>query len=89
MMKVYEQITAMKKAATKREAEKKELADVVEQDKLIEIKGKSHDLISSRTELMYRSSPLRSQECLSPSASRGQKDGRQPGNPCQWSPLQT
>lgn len=39
MIKVYEQITAMKKAATKREAEKKEMADVVEQDKLIEIKG--------------------------------------------------
>lgn len=41
MIKVYEQITAMKKAATKREAEKKEMADVVEQDKLIEIKGES------------------------------------------------
>jgi hypothetical protein len=40
MLKVYEQITGMKKAATKRENEKKELADVVEQDRLIEMKGK-------------------------------------------------
>jgi len=39
MLKVYEQITGMKKAATKRENEKKELADVVEQDRLIEMKG--------------------------------------------------
>ena len=41
MIKVFEQITALKKAATKREAEKKELADVVEQEKLIEMKGES------------------------------------------------
>lgn len=43
MLKVYEQITALKKAATKREAEKKEMADVVEQDRLIEAKGKLND----------------------------------------------
>jgi nucleosome binding factor SPN SPT16 subunit len=39
MIKVFEAITALKKTATKREAEKKELADVIEQEKLIEIKG--------------------------------------------------
>lgn len=39
MIKVSETITALKKAATKREAERKELADVVTQEKLIEIKG--------------------------------------------------
>jgi len=39
MIKVFEGITALKKAATKRDAEKKELADVVEQEKLIEMKG--------------------------------------------------
>ena len=39
MLKVYETITGLKKAATKREAERKELADVIEQEKLIEIKG--------------------------------------------------
>jgi nucleosome binding factor SPN SPT16 subunit len=43
MLKVFDQITSLKKAATKREAEKKEMADVVEQDKLIEIKGKLYN----------------------------------------------
>ncbi|SCZ96389.1 BZ3500_MvSof-1268-A1-R1_Chr8-2g10162 [Microbotryum saponariae] len=37
---VHKDITELKKAATKREAERKELADVVEQDRLIELKGK-------------------------------------------------
>lgn len=50
MIKVYEQITAMKKAATKREAEKKEMADVVEQDKLIEIKGECSRQMGSEQE---------------------------------------
>lgn len=50
MIKVYEQITAMKKAATKREAEKKEMADVVEQDKLIEIKGECSQEIGPEQE---------------------------------------
>lgn len=45
MIKVYETITGLKKAATKREAEKKELADVVEQEKLVEMKG---ELLSAR-----------------------------------------
>ena len=40
MIKVYEGITALKKAATKREAERKQFADVVEQEKLVEIKGR-------------------------------------------------
>jgi nucleosome binding factor SPN SPT16 subunit len=48
MLKVYEQITGMKKAATKRENEKKELADVVEQDRLIEMKGKLVMTLSNR-----------------------------------------
>lgn len=39
MLKVYETITGLKKAATKRYAERKELADVIEQEKLVEIKG--------------------------------------------------
>lgn len=39
MNRVYESITAMRKAATKKESEKKELADVVQQDKLVEVKG--------------------------------------------------
>jgi nucleosome binding factor SPN SPT16 subunit len=39
MLKIFEGITNLKKAATKREAERKELADVIEQEKLIEIKG--------------------------------------------------
>lgn len=39
MLKVFEQITALKKAATKREAERKELADVIEQERLVEVKG--------------------------------------------------
>lgn len=40
MLKVYEAITALKKAAVKRETERKELADVIEQEKLIEVKGR-------------------------------------------------
>lgn len=36
---LHKEISDLKKTATKRENERKELADVVEQDKLIEIKG--------------------------------------------------
>ena len=39
MLKIFDSITALKKTAAKREAEKKEMADVVEQDKLIEMRG--------------------------------------------------
>jgi nucleosome binding factor SPN SPT16 subunit len=50
MIKVYENIMALKKAATKREAERKELADVVKQEKLIELRGEAHmDNASRRT----------------------------------------
>ncbi|KAL1410609.1 FACT complex subunit spt16 [Vanrija albida] len=40
LIKVFEQISGLKKAATKREAERKEMADVIEQEKLVEIKGR-------------------------------------------------
>ncbi|WRT64164.1 FACT complex subunit SPT16 [Kwoniella shivajii] len=40
MLKVFDAITALKKTATKREAERKELADVIEQEKLVEVKGR-------------------------------------------------
>ncbi|WWC58713.1 FACT complex subunit SPT16 [Kwoniella dejecticola CBS 10117] len=40
MLKVFDSITALKKTATKREAERKELADVIEQEKLVEVKGR-------------------------------------------------
>lgn len=36
---LVKQITELKKEANKREQEKKEMADVVEQDSLVEIKG--------------------------------------------------
>lgn len=36
---LVKQITELKKEANKREQEKKEMADVVEQDSLIELKG--------------------------------------------------
>ncbi len=36
---IYKQITDLKKEANKREQQKKEMADVIEQDKLIELKG--------------------------------------------------
>ncbi|KAI5451044.1 FACT complex subunit spt16 [Naganishia albida] len=46
MQKVSEQITNLRKAQNKRENDRKELADVVEQEKLIEIKGRRpHKLI--------------------------------------------
>lgn len=38
---IHKEITELKKAAVKKENEKKEMADVVEQDKLAEIKGGS------------------------------------------------
>ncbi|KAK0483168.1 FACT complex subunit SPT16 [Armillaria novae-zelandiae] len=37
---IYKQITDLKKEANKREQQKKEMADVIEQDKLIELKGR-------------------------------------------------
>ncbi|KAF8975981.1 FACT complex subunit spt16 [Entomortierella lignicola] len=40
MSEVYNQILDLKKAAVKKESERKEMADIVEQDKLIEVKGK-------------------------------------------------
>lgn len=40
MLRIFDSITALKKAATKREAERKEMADVIEQEKLLEIKGR-------------------------------------------------
>jgi nucleosome binding factor SPN SPT16 subunit len=40
MARVSEAITNMRKAQNKREMEKRDLADVVEQEKLIELKGK-------------------------------------------------
>nr|ODN93073.1 FACT complex subunit SPT16 [Cryptococcus depauperatus CBS 7841] len=41
MLRIFEAITALKKAAVKREVERKELADVIEQEKLIEVKSRS------------------------------------------------
>jgi nucleosome binding factor SPN SPT16 subunit len=46
MMKVSESITNMRKAQNKREMEKKDLADVIEQEKLIEMKGELIDRAS-------------------------------------------
>lgn len=40
MTEIYNQIMEMKKNAVKKESERKELADIVEQDKLIEVRGK-------------------------------------------------
>ncbi|KAF9107211.1 FACT complex subunit spt16 [Mortierella sp. AM989] len=40
MSEVYNQILELKKTAVKKESERKEMADIVEQDKLIEVKGK-------------------------------------------------
>ncbi|KAI8890085.1 SPT16-domain-containing protein [Backusella circina FSU 941] len=40
MAEIYKNITDMKKEATKKEAERREMADVVEQDNLITVKGR-------------------------------------------------
>ncbi|KAI1312608.1 FACT complex subunit spt16 [Mortierella claussenii] len=40
MSEIYNQILDLKKNAVKKESERKEMADIVEQDKLIEVKGK-------------------------------------------------
>jgi nucleosome binding factor SPN SPT16 subunit len=42
----------LKKAVAKRESEKKEMADLVEQDRLLEIKGKKSYLLSFSLILM-------------------------------------
>jgi len=78
MIKVFESITALKKAATKREAEKKELADVVEQEKLIEMKGERllANLQCANTDC--RSAPICSQRCLPSTSDRGQEGRRKP-----------
>lgn len=39
LSKVSEQITEMRKAQNKKEVEKRDMADVIEQEKLIELKG--------------------------------------------------
>lgn len=40
MTDIYKNITDLKKEAAKKEAERKEMEDIVEQDKLVEIKGR-------------------------------------------------
>lgn len=40
MSEIYRQISELKKMSLKREAEKKDLADIVEQDKLVEVRSK-------------------------------------------------
>jgi nucleosome binding factor SPN SPT16 subunit len=40
MTEIFKNITDLKKEAAKKEAERKEMEDIVEQDKLIEIKGR-------------------------------------------------
>lgn len=45
MSDVFRSIQDMKKNAVKKEMEKKELEDVVEQDSLIEVKSKVFDVI--------------------------------------------
>lgn len=89
MLKVFEQITGLKKAATKREAERKELADVIEQERLVEVKGKL--CLSSRSCGLkadkFRSTSLRAEERLPQATSRGEEDGRESRDPRQWSPI--
>lgn len=45
---IHKEINDLKKAAVKRENERNELADVVEQDRLIEIKGTRYPLSTVR-----------------------------------------
>jgi nucleosome binding factor SPN SPT16 subunit len=40
MTEIYKSISDLKKEAAKKEAERKEMEDIVEQDKLVEIKGR-------------------------------------------------
>ena len=49
---ICKDITDLKKAVAKRESEKKEMADLVEQDRLLEIKGKKSYLLSFSLILM-------------------------------------
>jgi nucleosome binding factor SPN SPT16 subunit len=65
MLKVFEGITALKKTATKREAEKKELADVIEQEKLIELKGSHRAHLTAAKLNVIRSTPLHAETGVS------------------------
>lgn len=55
---IHKEITDLKKAATKKENEKKEMADVVEQDRLIELKGASASLSGVRETWLTSSTVL-------------------------------
>ena len=55
MHKVVEKITDLRKSLTKREQEKKELEDVVEQEKLIEIRSKSNEILDKHHLTLDRS----------------------------------
>jgi nucleosome binding factor SPN SPT16 subunit len=75
MLKVYDTITGLKKAATKREAERKEMADVVEQEKLIEIRGERGDSRCGRCSLTEcRSTTTYPEECLSQTRAGREED---------------
>lgn len=51
---VHKEIMDLKKAATKRENERKEMDDVVEQDRLVEIKGGSNpSRVTEAPDLVY------------------------------------
>lgn len=77
MQDIATQVTELRKNSVRREQEKKELEDVVEQDKLIEIRSKSMILLD-----MYlannssRSKSWPSRECLCATWSRRQTDYR-------------
>lgn len=83
------QISNMKKEATKKEQAKKEMEDVVEQDKLVEIRSKSRPAYCGYVLflIVYRPPPGRPRQCLHPPGHGGQACARQSRNPPERSSL--
>lgn len=52
MSKVADQITNLRKAQNKKETDRKELADVIEQEKLIEVRGVWWRIVRGRSSLI-------------------------------------
>lgn len=82
------QISNLKRDAVKKEQEKKDMEDVVEQDKLSEIRSKCLDMLNVRLQLtIARSPPGCLGQCVYPPCHGGQACTRQGRNPPKWYPI--
>lgn len=86
--RVATQISNLKKEAAKRELEKKNMEDVVEQDKLVEIRSKFLSRQYPDQMLTHYRSPTECPgQCLRSPCFGWQKSTRKTGDPPEWSPI--